>query len=81
MKNKYDIYYKSISQIEIENSNEQFSYHFNFRTINKTITLKKNLNVENIIDAFSIAYFSDWSISGYAKVSIIDKGVFYKQEE
>ncbi|HBD96166.1 MAG: hypothetical protein A2015_07535 [Spirochaetes bacterium GWF1_31_7] len=81
MKNKYDIYYSSISQIEIENSNNQFSYHFNFRTINKTITLKKNLNVENIIDAFSIAYFSDWSNSGYAEVSIIDKGVFYKREE
>lgn len=81
MKKKYDIYYDAISQINVISDNNQLSYDFNFRTINKTITLKKYLNAENIVDALTVAKVTEWENPIYSSFRIISNGFFYKQEE
>lgn len=78
LSDKYGKIYSSISQIEVDFSNRQPVYNINFRTINKTITLKKYLNVENIVNSVAVLKVTEEIDTSQNNIYGLDDGFFYK---
>ena len=81
LEDKYAIYYKNISKIELTYQNGISNYLVALRANNASFALKKKLNVENIIDAVNLAGIIHKKTVGNLHLKMADNGLFYQQEE
>lgn len=74
---KYNNLYQQIAQIAVCKRNENLEYNIDFRIINKTITLKKKLSVDTLLETLVVSKICDELLNDEVQLKQIDKGYYY----
>lgn len=74
---KYNNLYQQVAQIAVRKQNEGLEYRIDFRIINKTITLKKKLSVDTLLETLVVSKICDEFLNEEVRLEQIDKGYYY----
>jgi hypothetical protein len=74
---KYNNLYQQIAQITVRKRNETLEYNIDFRIINKTLTLKKKLNVDTLLETLVVSKICDELLNEGVQLNQIEKGYYY----
>ncbi|MEE1289547.1 MAG: hypothetical protein UHW86_00795, partial [Spirochaetota bacterium] len=74
---KYNNLYQQIAQIAVRKNNDNLEYDIDFRIINKTITLKKKLSVDTLLETLVVSKICDELLNDRVKLKQVDKGYYY----
>lgn len=74
---KYNNLYQQVAQIAVRKHNEGLEYSIDFRIINKTITLKKKLSVDTLLETLVVSKICDEFLNEEVHLEQIDKGYYY----
>ena len=74
---KYNNLYQQIAQITVRKRNETLEYNIDFRIINKTLTLKKKLNVDTLLETLVVSKICDELLTEGVQLNQIEKGYYY----
>jgi hypothetical protein len=58
-------------------NNDNLEYDIDFRIINKTITLKKKLSVDTLLETLVVSKICDELLNDRVKLKQVDKGYYY----
>lgn len=74
---KYNNLYQQVAQIAVRKYNEGLEYNIDFRIINKTITLKKKLSVDTLLETLVVSKICDEFLNEGVQLNQIDKCYYY----
>lgn len=74
---KYSNLYQQVAQIVVHSYDEGLEYTIDFRIINKTITLKKKLSVDTLLETLVVSKICDEFLNEGVQLNQIDKGYYY----
>ncbi len=74
------VLYEQLSQMSALFDSSRMIYRLDFRTINKSITLKKKLNVENLVESLVVANVFNTIFDGKKALEDISSGYYYSNE-
>ena len=74
---KYNNLYQQIAQITVRKRNEILEYNIDFRIINKTLALKKKLNVDTLLETLVVSKICDELLNEGVQLNQIEKGYYY----
>lgn len=74
---KYNNLYQQVAQIAVRRHSEGLEYSIDFRIINKTITLKKKLSVDTLLETLVVSKICDEFLNEGVQLNQIDRGYYY----